>query len=68
MMGGGIHKCPGSSCASNASYLSWLTEKGKGRWVRIFFFQVPLMSLIFVEAVRLRWFLGFLIPTVVIGW
>lgn len=68
--GGGLHKYPGSLCASTASYPSWVTQKWEGRWVRTLLLQVPLLSVIFfgVEAVRLRWFLGALIPVAVVGW
>lgn len=54
---GGVHKRPGSLCASNASYPFWVTEKWEGRWVGTLLLQVPLLSLIFSEvaAVRLCW-------------
>jgi len=68
VMGRGLHKCPGSLCASNASYPSRVTEKWEGRWLRTLVLQVPLLSLIFFEvgSIRLCWFLGALIPIVVV--
>lgn len=41
----------GSLCASNSSYMFWVEERWKGRWVRILLLDVPLLSLIFLEVV-----------------